>query len=210
MSIPLPPKHEPIHQSHASCTCPFYSPGVQELSTTRICSVFESIRRGQIEGDNELMPTCVWCSHQSIGIEPIYGQCNTYITSPMTFSWRMTSKWVHASPSNVCTILSGFYCLPFLCHVICFADSSVMYRCCILGMNRRWRRIVTGISSCLFCPPPESTSMNLDDLHFGQYFASVCSFLNRTRPFVQACICSYVILRARRIFCASYMLFGRT
>jgi hypothetical protein len=42
------------------------------------------------------------------------------------------------------------------------------------------------------------------------YFASACSFLNRTQPFGQACICSYVILSARRSFCASYMLFGRT
>jgi hypothetical protein len=33
-SIPIPPKHEPIHQSKAPCTCLFYSLGVQELSTT--------------------------------------------------------------------------------------------------------------------------------------------------------------------------------
>jgi hypothetical protein len=56
---------------------------------------------------------------------------------------------------------------PFLCHVICFVDFSAMYRRCILGMNRRWHRIVTGMLSCLFCPSPESTFMNLDDLHFG-------------------------------------------
>ena len=83
-----------------------------------------------------------------------------------------------------------------LCHVICFADSSVMYRRRILGMNRRWRRIVAGMSRCLFCPSPESTSMNLDDLHLGQYFSSTYSFLNRTQPFGQACIGSYVILSA--------------
>jgi hypothetical protein len=78
-----------------------------------------------------------------------------------------------------------------------------MYKRWILGMNGRCRRIVKGMSSCLFCPSPESTSMNLDDLHFGQYFASVYSFLNSTQPFGQACICSYVILSARKSFCAS-------
>jgi hypothetical protein len=70
--------------------------------------------------------------------------------------------------------------------------------------------IVKGMSSCLFCPSPKYTSMNLNDLHYGQYFASAYSFLNSTQPFGQACICSYVILSARRSFCASYMLFGRT
>jgi hypothetical protein len=106
--------------------------------------------------------------------------------------------------------LSGLYRFPFLCHVICFADSSIMYRRWILGMNGRCRRIVKGMSSYLFCPSLESTFMNLDDLHFGQYFASVYSFLNSTQPFGQECICSYVILSARRSLCASYMLFGRT
>jgi hypothetical protein len=77
-------------------------------------------------------------------------------------------------------------------------------------MNGRWRMIVTGMSSYIFCPSLESTSMNLDDLHFEQYFASVYSFLNSTQPFGQACICSYVILSAQRSFYASYMLFGRT
>src|SRR5688572_4308746 len=98
----------------------------------------------------------------------------------------MSSKCFHASPSDACTILSGLYRFPFLCHVICFADSSVMYRRWILGMNGRCRRIVKGISSCLFCPSPESTSINLDELHLGQYFASAYSFLNSTQPFGQA------------------------
>jgi hypothetical protein len=57
---------------------------------------------------------------------------------------------------------------PFLCHVTCFADSSVIYKRWILGMNERCRRIVKGMSSCLFCPSLESTSMNLDDLHLGK------------------------------------------
>ena len=85
-----------------------------------------------------------------------------------------------------------------------------MYRRWILGMNGRWHKIVTKISSFLFCPSADSTSMNLDDLHFGQYFAFMYSFLNRTQPFRQACIYSYIILSARRCFCALYMLFGRT
>jgi hypothetical protein len=85
MSIPLPPKHGPIYQSKAPCTRPFYSPGVRELSTTRICFVFESIHRGEIDGDNKHMPICVQGSAHFIEIEPIYGQCNMYITSLFGF-----------------------------------------------------------------------------------------------------------------------------
>jgi hypothetical protein len=40
---------------------------------------------GQIEGDNEHRPTCVWDSHQSIEIELICGQRNTYIMSLFGF-----------------------------------------------------------------------------------------------------------------------------
>jgi hypothetical protein len=140
-------------------------------------------------------------------IEPICGQCNTYITSLFGF---LTMNGTKVFPSDACTILSGLYHFLFVCHVICFVDSSVMYKRWILGMNERCHRIVKGMSSCLLCPSPESTSINLDDLHLGQYFASMYSFLNSTQPFGQACICSYIILSARRSLCASYMLFGRT
>jgi hypothetical protein len=131
------------------------------------------------------------------------------LLASLAFSWRMASKLVHALPLDACTILSELYRLPFLCHVICFVDSSVMHRSWILGMNGRWRWIVTGMSSYLLCPSPESTSMNIDNLHFRQYFASAYSFLNRTQPFGQACICSYIILSARRSFYALHMQFGR-
>jgi hypothetical protein len=40
---------------------------------------------GEIEGDNKHEPTCVWGSHQSIRIEPICCQRNTYITSLICF-----------------------------------------------------------------------------------------------------------------------------
>jgi hypothetical protein len=48
--------------------------------------------RGEIEGDNEHGPTCVWGSHQSIRIEPIYCQRNTYITSLICFLMMNTIK----------------------------------------------------------------------------------------------------------------------
>jgi hypothetical protein len=77
----LPPKHVPIHQSKVPCTRPFYSPGVWELSMTRICSTFESTHQMEIDWDNKHRLTCVRGSAHSIGIEPICGQHNTYITS---------------------------------------------------------------------------------------------------------------------------------
>jgi len=66
------------------CTNSYYSPGVLELSTTRICSVVERGRRqgeGEIEGDSEHGPTSVQGSHHSVRIEHICCQCHTYITS---------------------------------------------------------------------------------------------------------------------------------
>jgi hypothetical protein len=40
---------------------------------------------GDIDGDNKHGPTCVRGNNHSIGIEPIYGQRNTYITSLFSF-----------------------------------------------------------------------------------------------------------------------------
>jgi hypothetical protein len=40
---------------------------------------------GEIDGDNEHGPTCVWGSGHSIGIEPICGHRNTNITSLFGF-----------------------------------------------------------------------------------------------------------------------------
>jgi hypothetical protein len=122
-------------------------------------------------------------SGHSIGIEPIYGQRNTYITS--IFSFLMVNG-IKVSPCFTIRCVYHFVKIvsfAIFCHVICFADSSVMYRQWILGMNGRYRRIIMGLSSCLFCPSSESTSMNQDDLHFKQYFASTYSFLNRMQPF---------------------------
>ena len=123
--------------------------------------------RREIKGDNKDEPTCVWGSHHSIRIEPICCQRDTYITSLIYF---VTMFVIKADPSftiDGCTILSGLYRLPFLCHVIYFADSSVMYSRWILGRNGRYRRIFMGIVSCLFWPSSESTSRYLEDLHFG-------------------------------------------
>jgi hypothetical protein len=81
--------HTPYSQA---CTNPsikgfMYTPisGVQELSTTWICLVFEEYTRGEIDWDNKHGPTCVWDNAHSIGIEPICGQRNTYITSLFGF-----------------------------------------------------------------------------------------------------------------------------
>jgi hypothetical protein len=92
---------------------------------------------GHIEGDNEHKPTCVWDNHQSIRIEPICGQHNTYIMSIFDF------LMVNGIKVGTCfTIGCMYHCVrivsfAFLCHVICFVDSSDMYRCWILGMNGR-------------------------------------------------------------------------
>jgi hypothetical protein len=60
-----------------------------------------------------------------------------------------------------------------VCHFYAMSSvSSVMYSHWILGMNGRYRKIFMGIESCLFWPSPESTSRNIEDSHFGQYFAS--------------------------------------
>jgi hypothetical protein len=78
-------QHVPIHRSKAPCTCPFYLLGVRELSMTQIYSAFESTHQGEIDWDNKHGPTCVRGNAHSIGIEPICGQRNTYITSLFGF-----------------------------------------------------------------------------------------------------------------------------
>ena len=103
-------------------------------------------------------------------------------------------------PTDGCTSLLGLYRRPFLCHVICFADSAVMKRRWILGMKGRYLMIFAPICVFLFCPSPESTSMNLEDLHFGQYSSSAWSPLNKMHPLGQACICSYGIFSARKVY----------
>jgi hypothetical protein len=127
MSIPLPLRHVPIHRSKAPCTRPFYSPGVRELSTTRIYSAFESTHRGEIDWDNKHGPTCVRGSAHSIGTEPICGQHNTYITSLFGF---LTVNGIKVFPCftigcvhHLVRIISFFIFVTchlfhgFLCHV---------------------------------------------------------------------------------------------
>jgi hypothetical protein len=123
--------------------------------------------RGEIDWDNKHEPTCVRGSAQSIWIEPICGQRNTYITSLFGFLTVNSIKVFPCFTIRCVHHLVRIVSFSILCHVICFVDSSVMYRRWILGMNGRCRRIVKGMSSCLFYPSPESTSMNLDDLHLG-------------------------------------------
>jgi hypothetical protein len=153
---------------------------------TRIYSAFESTHWGEIDWDNKHGPTCVWGSSHSIGIEPICGQHNTYITSLFGFLTVNGIKVFPCFTIGCVHHLVRIVSFPFLCHAICFVDSSVMYKRWILGTNGRCRRIVKGMSTCLLCPSPKSTSMNLDNLHIGQYFASMYSFLNSTQPFEQA------------------------
>ena len=51
---------------------------------------------GEIKGDNKDGPTCVWGSHYSIRIEPIYCQRDMYITSLIYF---VTMFVIKADPS---------------------------------------------------------------------------------------------------------------
>jgi hypothetical protein len=120
----------------------------------------------------------VYGAAHSIGIEPICGQCNMYITSLFDFLTMNGIKVFPCFTIECMHHLVRIVSFAIFVRVIYFVNSSIMYRRWSLGMNRRWNRIVTGMSSCLFCRSPLSTSMNLDDLHFGQYFASVYSFLN--------------------------------
>jgi hypothetical protein len=81
--------HTPSSQARTNSSIKGYTPilfpVVQELSTTRIYSAFESTHRGEIDWDNKHGPTCVRGSAHSIGIEPTCGQRNTYITSLFGF-----------------------------------------------------------------------------------------------------------------------------
>jgi hypothetical protein len=106
------------------------------------------------------------------GIETICGQRNTYITSLFDF---VTVNGIKVFPC---------FTIGYVHHLVRIVSFSMFVK----GMSR----IVKGMSSYLLCPSPESTSMNLDDLHFGEYFASAYSFLNSTQPFGQS---MYLLIR---------------
>src|SRR5215216_1369429 len=79
------------------------------------------------------------------------------------------SKRFHASPSDVCTIISfpstsSWVLLPVLCDVIYLAVSSTMKRRSSLGTIGIYQRTLTGILVCVFSPIPLSTTTYLDDL----------------------------------------------
>ena len=133
------------------------------------------------------------------GLNPSVASATRTFRASIALPGCMSSKCFHASPSDGCIILSGLHLLPFLCHVICFADSSVMYSRWILGRKGRYRRTFSGILDYFFLPSLPSTSTNLEALHFGQCVAFSWSPLNRTHPFEQAWIGSYGILSARRM-----------
>jgi hypothetical protein len=86
--------------------------GVWELSTTRIYPAFENINHGVIDWDNKHEPTYVRGNTHSIGIEPICGQRNTYITSPFSF---LTENGIKVFP---CFIIG---CVHYLVRIVSFA-----------------------------------------------------------------------------------------
>jgi hypothetical protein len=97
-------------------------------------------------------------------------------------------------------------------HFCAMSSVSRIPRSCIVIGSSVWTEGTVGFShgsQAASYDHHQSTSRNIEDPHFAQYFAFTCSFLNRMHPFGQACICSYGILRAQRSFCDSYMLFGR-
>jgi hypothetical protein len=106
---------------------------------------------GEIDWDNKHGPTCVRASAHSIGIEPICGQRNTYIKSLFGFLTVNDIKVFPCFTIGCVHHLIRIVSFSILCHVICFADSSVMYRRWILDMNGRWHMIVMGMSSYLLC-----------------------------------------------------------
>jgi hypothetical protein len=142
------------------------------------------------------------------GLNPSVASATRTFRASSALSACFSSNFVHARASDGCVRLS-LYQRPVLCHFIFFAVSSVMCIRWIRCMGGRYRRTLIGIVSCVFLLSAEFTSMNRDALHFGLCVAFSCSFLNKTHPFGQECICSYGILSARRTFCASYMFFGK-
>jgi hypothetical protein len=83
--------------------------------------------RGEIDWDNKHGPTCVRGSAYSIGIEPIYGQRNTYITSLFGFltvnGIKVFSCFTIGCVHHLVRIVSFSIFVPchlfrgFLCHV---------------------------------------------------------------------------------------------
>jgi hypothetical protein len=127
--------------------------------------------RGRFRGITNMGQQVYGDADNTYGLNPSVANATRTLRASSALTRCMPSKWVQASPSDECTILSGLYLLPFLCHVICFVDSSVMYSRWILGMKGRYCRTFVGIFSYSFLASLVSTSRYLEDFHFGQCVA---------------------------------------
>jgi hypothetical protein len=173
------------NSSHTGCmNTPIFLPGCPGIiSDKNKCLTSIMTPGGRLRGITNTGQQVYGAAIIPNGLNPSVASATRTFRASIALSGCMSSKCFHASPSAGCTILSGLYLLPFLCHVICFADSSVMYNRWSLGMKGRCRRTISGMLDCFFLPSLPSTSTNLEALHFGQCVASSWSPLNRTHPF---------------------------
>jgi hypothetical protein len=121
----------------------------------------------------------------------VAGATRTLRASRALSPW-IPSKWVHASTSDGCVNLS-LYRDPFCAKS--FA-SQISWSCKSVG-SAVWARGTVGhlLGSWVasFYPHQSLCPRIKTFLHFRQCVAFSCSFLNKTHPFGQACICSYDI-----------------
>ena len=170
------------NSSHSGCMkTPILLPGCPGIISDNNTFLGSNMTlRGRLRGITNTGQHVYGAAIIPYGLNPSVAKATRTFRASDTLLGCCSSNYFHASPSDGCTVLS-LYLLPFLCHVICFADSSVMYIRWSLGRTGRYRRTFLGILDCFLLPSLPSTSTYLEALHFGRCVASLRSSpLNRT------------------------------
>ena len=146
--------------------------------------------RGRFRGIKNMGQQLYVAADIPYGLNPSVDIATATLLGLPAFSGYFCVNFCHVSPSDGCIIFFLRCLIPSRGHLICWADSSFIYILWILGRNGRYRRIFWGTPVCLFWPSPASTSKNLEDLQWMQYFPPACFFLNSMHSFGQASIFS--------------------
>ena len=150
---------------------------------------------GEVEGNNKHGQTTICLWHHTKQIQPIESDGNSCIlclfcflmmysieTLPCLGTRRMYQHW---SPM---IIFVASYPIFVPCHL--FGCIFVQVKTLNSWQDWKYRRTFAGTLLCFFVPSLRSLSTYLEALHLAQYVSSSYSFVNKTHPFGQACICS--------------------
>jgi hypothetical protein len=108
-----------------SMKTPILLPWCPGIMNDRNTIAVEGRNLGEIEGDDDMGQHVYGAAIIPYGLNPsiVCATCTLRASSTLR-GWR-TLKYLHALASDGCTIFSGLYCVPFLCHVARLSEDTV-------------------------------------------------------------------------------------